>query len=108
MQSMTSSARKRDQMERERRERDAPGPLVNDIDEALRLFLKASELDDNFSSAHGMAAFCYTRKPKRRFDLGITIANQVCDRSTGCIVERWMRGDLNAITYLTGAIGAVI
>jgi TolB-like protein/Flp pilus assembly protein TadD len=33
-----------------------------DIDEALRLFLKASELDGNFSSAYGMAAWCYCRR----------------------------------------------
>ncbi|MBR1216171.1 adenylate/guanylate cyclase domain-containing protein [Bradyrhizobium sp. JYMT SZCCT0180] len=34
----------------------------NDIDEALRLFLKAIELDDHFSSAYGMAAWCYVRR----------------------------------------------
>ena len=33
-----------------------------DISEALRLFLKAAELDDNFSSAYGMAAWCYVRR----------------------------------------------
>jgi TolB-like protein len=33
-----------------------------DISEALRLFLKAVELDDNFSSAYGMAAWCYVRR----------------------------------------------
>ena len=33
-----------------------------DISEALRLFLKAIELDDNFSSAYGMAAWCYVRR----------------------------------------------
>jgi TolB-like protein/class 3 adenylate cyclase len=33
-----------------------------DISEALRLFLKAVELDDNFSSAYGMAAWCYIRR----------------------------------------------
>jgi adenylate cyclase len=30
-----------------------------DIDEALPLFFKAIELDPNFASAHGMAAWCY-------------------------------------------------
>ena len=34
----------------------------NDISEALRLFLKAVELDHNFSSAYGMAAWCYARR----------------------------------------------
>ena len=34
----------------------------NDISEALLLFLKAVELDDNFSSAYGMTAWCYTRR----------------------------------------------
>jgi TolB-like protein/class 3 adenylate cyclase len=33
-----------------------------DIGEALRLFLKAIELDDKFSSAYGMAAWCYVRR----------------------------------------------
>jgi TolB-like protein len=33
-----------------------------DIDDALRLFLKAIELDGNFSSAYGMAAWCYGRR----------------------------------------------
>jgi TolB-like protein/class 3 adenylate cyclase len=33
-----------------------------DISEALRLFLNAIELDDNFSSAYGMAAWCYVRR----------------------------------------------
>jgi TolB-like protein/class 3 adenylate cyclase len=33
-----------------------------DISEALRLFLKAVELDDNFSTAYGMAAWCYGRR----------------------------------------------
>lgn len=33
-----------------------------DIDDALRLFLNATELDDNFSSAYGMAAWCYGRR----------------------------------------------
>jgi TolB-like protein/class 3 adenylate cyclase len=33
-----------------------------EISEALRLFLKAVELDDNFSSAYGMAAWCYVRR----------------------------------------------
>jgi tetratricopeptide (TPR) repeat protein len=33
-----------------------------DISEALRLFLKAVELDDSFSSAYGMAAWCYIRR----------------------------------------------
>jgi len=33
-----------------------------DISEALRLFLKAVELDDHFSSAYGMAAWCYVRR----------------------------------------------
>ena len=33
-----------------------------DISEALRLFLKAVEIDDNFSSAYGMAAWCYVRR----------------------------------------------
>ena len=29
---------------------------------ALRLFLKAVALDNNFSSAYGMAAWCYARR----------------------------------------------
>ena len=33
-----------------------------DISEALRLFQKAIEFDDNFSSAYGMAAWCYARR----------------------------------------------
>jgi hypothetical protein len=33
-----------------------------DIGEALQLFLKAVELDDNFSTAYGMAAWCYGRR----------------------------------------------
>jgi tetratricopeptide (TPR) repeat protein len=33
-----------------------------DISEALRLFHKAIEFDDNFSSAYGMAAWCYARR----------------------------------------------
>ena len=33
-----------------------------DIGEALGLFLKAIELDDKFSSAYGMAAWCYSRR----------------------------------------------
>lgn len=33
-----------------------------DIQQALRLFLKAIELDSNFSSAYGMAAWCYGRR----------------------------------------------
>jgi TolB-like protein/class 3 adenylate cyclase len=33
-----------------------------DISEAIRLFLKAIEVDDNFSSAYGMAAWCYARR----------------------------------------------
>jgi TolB-like protein/class 3 adenylate cyclase len=33
-----------------------------DIGEALRLFLRAVELDDKFSSAYGMAAWCYVRR----------------------------------------------
>jgi TolB-like protein/class 3 adenylate cyclase len=33
-----------------------------DISEALRLFHKAIEFDDNFSSAYGMAAWCYVRR----------------------------------------------
>jgi TolB-like protein/Tfp pilus assembly protein PilF len=33
-----------------------------DISEALRLFLKAIERDANFSSAYGMAAWCYARR----------------------------------------------
>jgi hypothetical protein len=37
-----------------------------DISEALRLFLKAVELDDNFSSAYGMAAWCYVRLQSER------------------------------------------
>jgi TolB-like protein len=32
------------------------------IDEALRLFYKAAELDPNYASAFGMAAWCYTRR----------------------------------------------
>jgi TolB-like protein len=32
------------------------------IDEALRLFYKAIELDPEFASAYGMAAWCYTRR----------------------------------------------
>jgi len=33
-----------------------------DISEALRLFRKAIEFDDKFSSAYGMAAWCYARR----------------------------------------------
>ena len=33
-----------------------------DISEALRLFRKAIEFDDKFSSANGMAAWCYARR----------------------------------------------
>ena len=33
-----------------------------DISEALRLFRMAIEFDDNFSSAYGMAAWCYARR----------------------------------------------
>jgi TolB-like protein/class 3 adenylate cyclase len=33
-----------------------------DINEALRLFLRAIELDGNFSSAYGMASWCYGRR----------------------------------------------
>jgi adenylate cyclase len=35
---------------------------MQDIEDALRLFLKATELDGNFSSAFGMAAWCYGRR----------------------------------------------
>jgi tetratricopeptide (TPR) repeat protein len=31
----------------------------HDIDEALKLFYRAIELDPNFPTAHGMAAWCY-------------------------------------------------
>jgi TolB-like protein len=31
----------------------------DDIDEALKLFFRAIELDPNFATAHGMAAWCY-------------------------------------------------
>jgi len=31
----------------------------NDISEALKLFYRAIELDNNFATAHGMAAWCY-------------------------------------------------
>ncbi|WOH51162.1 adenylate/guanylate cyclase domain-containing protein [Bradyrhizobium sp. sBnM-33] len=33
-----------------------------DISEALRLFHKAIELDENFSSSYGMASWCYARR----------------------------------------------
>ncbi|WP_229159621.1 adenylate/guanylate cyclase domain-containing protein [Bradyrhizobium brasilense] len=34
----------------------------NDISEAIRLFQKAIEFDDGFSSAYGMTAWCYARQ----------------------------------------------
>jgi adenylate cyclase len=37
------------------------------IDEALKLFSKAIELDPEFASAHGLAAWCYTRRRQSRW-----------------------------------------
>jgi TolB-like protein/Tfp pilus assembly protein PilF len=37
------------------------------IDEALKLFSKAIELDSEFASAHGFAAWCYTRRKQFRW-----------------------------------------
>jgi adenylate cyclase len=49
----------------------------SDIDEALSLFFKAIELDPNFASAHGMAAWCYVLRKANGWmtDRGSEIAN---------------------------------
>jgi TolB-like protein len=60
----------------------------DDIDEALRLFLKAIELDGNFAAAYGMAAWCYGRRKMNGWadegSLESTKATQTATRGIEC------------------------
>jgi len=61
-----------------------------DIGEALRLFLKAIDLDENFSTAYGMAAWCLVRRKLNGWaDAGqeqseLEKAAQVSERAVEC------------------------
>jgi adenylate cyclase len=61
-----------------------------DISEALQLFLKAAEIDENFSTAYGMAAWCLLRRKMNGWadegqeQLELARAAQVCERAVEC------------------------
>jgi adenylate cyclase len=61
-----------------------------DIGEALQLFLKATELDENFSTAYGMAAWCLVRRrmngwaEKGQEQSELARVEEVCERAVDC------------------------
>jgi adenylate cyclase len=78
-----------------------------DIDEALQLFLKAIELDGNFSSAYGMAAWCYGRRKMNGWadeeSLEATKAAQTAMRGIEC-----GKDDAVALAGSSLAIGYIV
>ena len=60
----------------------------DEISEALKLFLRAVELDENFSTAYGMAAWCLLRRKMNGWaddaQSELSRTAQVCERAIEC------------------------
>jgi adenylate cyclase len=77
------------------------------INEALAPFYKAIELDPDFSSAHGMAAWCYMRRKASRWTVDLAKETSEAERLARRAVEL---GKDDAVALSTGgyALGYVV